>query len=187
MARIDQALGRDLSVSVENTLELLVRVFDRCRAQLVEDPPHLSTTNASTLIGLDAAAGTLWVPRFRTRPGRFGLSRIEPPGRTIWPLHRDGKTRQIGTPHVPLHADATLAAVDALGQSLARDDAAQTGLRQPERCRDDDYTRAGTFSLAHERRYIGIGAWHSRRARRWSGLFDMAAPASASHAAHLQS
>src|SRR5262245_31826423 len=59
----------------------------------------------------------------------------------------------LSTPHVPLHADATRTAVDAFGQPLARHGAAQTSLREPERRRDDERTRAGAFSLAHERRH----------------------------------
>ena len=88
--------------------------------------------------------------RLRTRPGRAGLIRIEPPRRANWPVHGHGKARKVGREYVPLHRDATITAVDPLGQTLARDSAAQTGLREPQRRRDDRDRRTGARSLARQ-------------------------------------
>jgi len=38
--RVEQALGRHLTVAVKDALEVLVEVLDGQRAQLVEDPAH---------------------------------------------------------------------------------------------------------------------------------------------------
>ncbi len=62
--------------------------------------------------------------RFRTRPRLTGVIRIEPPGRTRRPVHGHRKARKIGRKYVPLHRDATIAAVNTLGQPLARDSTA---------------------------------------------------------------
>ena len=91
--------------------------------------------------------------RFRTRPGRAGLIRIEPPGWAVRPIHGHTEARKIGTPHVPLHGDAAIAAVDTFSQSLARNRSAQTGLTEPQRRGDDGHARTGAFSLARESRH----------------------------------
>ncbi len=91
--------------------------------------------------------------RFRTRPGRAGLIRIEPPGWAVRPIHGHREARKIGTPHVPLHGDAAIAAVDTFSQSLARNRSAQTGLTEPQRRGDDGHARTGAFSLARESRH----------------------------------
>jgi hypothetical protein len=91
--------------------------------------------------------------RFRTRPGRFGLSRIEPPGRARRPIHGHREARQVGREYVPLHRDATIAAVNPFGQKLARDDTAETGLGESQRRGEDGHARTGASSLARERRH----------------------------------
>ena len=81
--------------------------------------------------------------RFRTRPGRFGLSRIEPPGRARRPIHGHREARQVGREYIPMHRDATIAAVNPFGQKLARDDTAETGLGESQRRGEDGHARTG--------------------------------------------
>ena len=46
-----QAFGRHLTVPVKDTLEMLVKIFNRARPKLMEDPPHLDA-----LVGVSVAA-----------------------------------------------------------------------------------------------------------------------------------
>jgi hypothetical protein len=38
---IDQALSRDLAVTIKDTFEVLIEVFDRNGTELMQDTPHL--------------------------------------------------------------------------------------------------------------------------------------------------
>jgi hypothetical protein len=68
---VAQALGRDRTVHPEDPLEVLVEVFDRHRAQLVEDAPDF---DAAIGVGIGPAAGGYQDPVGPvTQPAEVGI------------------------------------------------------------------------------------------------------------------